>query len=246
MLLLTVVCIIFLLSLYKVITLTRQYRTAWKEYRALEQYAQVIESSDKSTADIVQDTEDVCVTEFIQTSEKQQEEIVVQYYDGFVDIVVDFEALEALNAEVAGWLYVPSVEISYPIVQGTDNDYYLTHTFQKTENKSGAIFLDAGTLMPFEEENTVIHGHNMKDGSMFGRLKRFYQDKRIYARDPYFYVYTKEKTYKYLILDTYVTADASEAYQRFAQAKLVTLSTCYGSVDAEQWLVVQGILVQEK
>lgn len=256
-----VVCIVFLISLHKVITLTLEYRAAWKEYRALEQYVQIIEPSDKNITDTVQDTEEIsetapdkisgiteeiCNTEAAQTSEMQQEELVVQYYEGFIDIAVDFDALTAINPDLCGWLYVPAVAVSYPIVLGTDNDYYLTHTFQKTANKSGAIFLDAGTQTPFEEENTVIHGHNMKDGSMFGRLKKLYHDKRVYAGEPYFYIYTKEKTYKYLIFDRYVTANASEAYLISKEAPVVTLSTCYGDVDAAQWLVVQGLLVDEK
>lgn len=247
---LTVVCVIFLFSLYKVVTLTLEYKTARAEYEDLRQYAaepvwEEMQVSKKEQAEPSKDTTEQ--TEAAKAQEQEaQEEITIQYYEGFADVRVDFDALEALNEEVRGWLYIPSVDISYPIVLGEDNDYYLTHTFQRTENKSGAVFLDAGTLAPFEEDNTVIHGHNMKDGSMFGRLKRLYQDKRTYAAEPYFYIYTREKTYKYLIFDTYVTAEASQAYQCTAEEKLVTLSTCYGRADAEQWLIVQGILTAQK
>ena len=65
-----------------------------------------------------------------------------------------------------GWIYVPKTEVNYPIVQTKDNDYYLHHNFYKEANPGGCIFIASENKNPFNEQNTTIHGHHMKDGSM--------------------------------------------------------------------------------
>ena len=107
-------------------------------------------------------------------------------------ITVDFNALLAENQDVVGWLYVEALGISYPVVQGTDNDYYLHMTYQKTYNFAGTIFIDYANNRNFQDLNTIVYGHNMKDGSMFGILKRFVTE-NAYSTSPYFWMLTPEK-----------------------------------------------------
>ena len=76
--------------------------------------------------------------------------------------------LAAINPDYIGWLTLEDTEISYPVVQ-RDNDYYLNHNFERKENSHGAIFLDGGCDVEFPV--WLIHGHHMKDGTMFGSLK---------------------------------------------------------------------------
>ena len=85
------------------------------------------------------------------------------------------------NSDTVGWLDVLGTKVQYPIVQGTDNQYYVNHTFAKRKNDSGAIFMDSASTSDFSGFNTVIYGHNMKDGSMFSGLRE-YQSQR-YAQD---------------------------------------------------------------
>lgn len=264
-----IVFIVFLFSLYQVVTITLEYKAGRDEYNTLENFVQMEETEIPAAAEPTEGTKETLAAETGATTESAEEEIVMRYHDGFVNMAVDFTALEDINSDFEAWLYVPGASISYPIVLGSDNDYYLTHTFKHEENKAGAIFLDQVTANPFEDYNTIVHGHNMKDGSMFGRLKMFYNDTKVYANNPYFYVYTPEKTYKYLIFSYYVTSDTSdtyvipnteEAYQEYKErllanatykdvegipesAPIVTLSTCYGTNYTEFRLVVHGILV---
>lgn len=86
---------------------------------------------------------------------------------------IDWKALKEKNPEVVGWILIPDTDISYPIVQGSDNSYYLNHTFEKKENYAGAIFMDANANNSFEDRNTIIYGHNVKHGTMFAELENF-------------------------------------------------------------------------
>ena len=151
----------------------------------------------------------------------------------------------------------------YPIVQGTDNDYYLTHSFEKEEIKCGSIFMEAENASDFSDDNTFIYGHNMKDKSMFAKLNQF-KDKQIYKENPEFLIYTENAIYRYSIFSCYV-ADISwdsfnyqfateDAYGEWLQAvknrsiydtgvtpqkdqKTVTLMTCTPSGENYRFLV---------
>lgn len=95
----------------------------------------------------------------------------------------DFTALEKLNPDVAAWLTAEGTPIDYPVVQGRDNDYYLRHLFTGEQNKLGSLFLDYRSDRDFSDQNTVIYGHNMKDGSMFSSLEK-YKEQRYYDSFP--------------------------------------------------------------
>ncbi|MFR2213338.1 MAG: sortase domain-bontaining protein [Ruminococcus sp.] len=72
-----------------------------------------------------------------------------------------------MNPEIIAWIRIPDTRIDYPVVQGTDNEYYLKHTFKKTEHVAGSIFLDKDNSPDFSNRKSILYGHNMKDGSMF-------------------------------------------------------------------------------
>ena len=90
--------------------------------------------------------------------------------------VVDFKALKKMNPDIVAWIRIPDTSIDYPVVQGNDDSYYLTHTFKKTEHVAGAIFLDSDNNADFSDDKNIIYGHNMKDGSMFRGLRNFLDD----------------------------------------------------------------------
>lgn len=182
---------------------------------------------------------------------------------------IDFNELESINKDVAGWLYMEALpDISYPIVQGTDNDYYLHHTYKKEEVFAGSIFMDCKNSKDFSDQNTIVYGHNMKNGSMFGTLKQYKLQETI-GKSPYFWIITPDEAYKYKIFavytanvdgDTYTlikgpgteTVEYGESMKsksdidmgeyEFKQTdKMVTLSTCTG--DSATRFVVQGVRV---
>lgn len=188
--------------------------------------------------------------------------------ENFPDITIDFDQLEVINQALKGWIYIPALNIEYPVVQGTDNIYYLDHTFEKKENKAGAIFMDYNADPLMTDYNTFIYGHNMKNGSMFGKLKNFIRDEELCDSRPYIYYFTREKNYQYLIVSYYVTEDGSYSYSLPAneteyedylsyilalspykcsreipeEGPILTLSTCYGNAGGTQRFLVHGIL----
>ena len=97
----------------------------------------------------------------------------------FTFLQVDFESLQSINPEVIAWIQIPALDISYPVAKGTDNAYYLHHMINGETNKSGSIFMDYHNQEDFTDRNTIIYGHNMRDGSMFGTLEK-YQDPGVY------------------------------------------------------------------
>lgn len=114
-------------------------------------------------------------------------------------LLVDFDCLQAINKDAAAWIDFPGQGVSYPVAAGDDNEYYLNHTFQGRENSAGCIFADyrnSGILM---DDNTILYGHNMKNGSMFGMLNR-YEKESHYKKYPYFDIYVPEGTYRCRII----------------------------------------------
>ena len=193
--------------------------------------------------------------------------------EGTPQFRVNFDELLAINPDTIGWIRFspePSI-ISYPIVQGEDNDEYLHKTFSANENTLGAIFLNAGNQPDFSDRNSIIYGHRMKDGSMFRHLQD-YEERAFWENNPYFYIYTpdgREITYHIYSAgqvedtsDTYLTSFASdEEYQAFldmtkevslydtgveltTEDTIVTLSTCTSASD-EHRFVVRGVKEKE-
>lgn len=86
---------------------------------------------------------------------------------------IDFEALRNLNSDCVAWIYGCDGEIDYPVVLSKDDAYYLTHTISGEVNKAGSIFVDQYAEEPFREFQTILYGHNMKNGSMFHALMNY-------------------------------------------------------------------------
>ena len=182
-------------------------------------------------------------------------------------IEVDFDKLKSVNEDVVGWIYVDALpDISYPIVKGKDNQTYLHQTYEKNYNFAGTIFVDYENSGDFSDCNTLVYGHNMKNGSMFGHLKKFREDDKLYKQDKYFWILTPERNYRYEIITVYTTGVNSDTYTLFKgpgeefekyletikgyseiqtddtdltiKDRIVTLSTCTGNESTR--FVVQG------
>ena len=89
---------------------------------------------------------------------------------------IDFETLKNENSEVVGWLKVYGTSIEYPILKTSNNSFYMTHSFDKTENSAGWAFVDYKNKLDDSDKNSVIYAHNRRDGSMFGTLKYILTD----------------------------------------------------------------------
>ncbi|MDY5541968.1 MAG: class B sortase [Lachnospiraceae bacterium] len=124
---------------------------------------------------------------------------------------VNFESLKGISADAEGWIYFPDMDISYPIVYGRDNAYYLTHMIDGSSNSAGTLFTDQNNSRGFLDTNTIIYGHNMKNGSMFGKLKK-YGKEEYYREHPLFYLCTETGVWEYDIFSVRVVDAASDSY----------------------------------
>ena len=131
-------------------------------------------------------------------------------------ITVDFEALRAVNADVAGWIYCEGTAINYPLLQGPDNDYYLHRSYDGSRNAAGSIFVEELNRPVFADANTILYGHNMRDGSMFAALQNW-ADQSFYEAHPVLWLLTPERDYRVELLAGYTTSADSETYSIFAE-----------------------------
>jgi len=125
----------------------------------------------------------------------------------------DHDALLALNQHAVGYLQIPALNVLLPVVQGDDNDYYLSHAITGESSKNGTLFIDCRNLEGIESQNAIIYGHNMKNGSMFGSLNKFKDAKFFSTGDnKYMYFYIQDKIYKYEIYSVHETPATSSTY----------------------------------
>ena len=97
---------------------------------------------------------------------------------------IDHAALEQINPDYACWLYCPDSPIDYPVVQGADNSRYLHRLFNGERNACGTLFIDCRNLTDFQDPNTLIYGHHMRNGSMFKSIT-YYEDQAWFDSHPY-------------------------------------------------------------
>ena len=138
--------------------------------------------------------------------------------------LMDFTALREKNEEIIGWIKLDETMIDYPIVQGSNNSYYLSRSAEKRSSKSGAIFLDYRAEKDFSNFSSVIYGHNMKAGTMFGGLEKF-KDEDYFKSHETGYLYTLGKTWKLQVVSVAVTQPDSE-YYKYAFSSEIGRASC--------------------
>jgi len=180
---------------------------------------------------------------------------------------IDWNGLLSVNEDVVGWISVPAIDISYPVLQAEDNEYYLHRDIYREYLFAGSVFMDAFNSADLTNHNTILYGHNMRDGSMFAGIKNF-RDEETVSRCRYFWIYTPDAECLYEICSVHYAAVGSETYTvRFsnyaaytgwlsdmqetseiqtgaamqAGDRVVTLSTCTTASSVRT--VVQGKLV---
>ena len=112
---------------------------------------------------------------------------------------IDFAALQAVNPDTAAWLYCPGTPIDYPVMRARDYDYYLRRLPDGAYNANGTLFIDYNNAPDFSGGLTVIYGHHMKTGKMFGSLKG-YKQQAYFEAHPYLYLYTPGGKYRIELL----------------------------------------------
>lgn len=249
---------LFLFSAWKVYSILHEYRSAERQYDSLSQT--VVATSAPQPLSTPAPSQ---VTE--ETPAEEAEPQIVE----LSPISIDFEELKKLSGDIVGWLYMPDTVINYPVVQGTDNDYYLRRFYDGSPSSGGTLFVDYVCPADFSGANTIIYGHNMMNGSMFATLNQF-KDQSFYDEHPVIYLNTPAQNYKIEFFTGYVSDPegriytssfpSAEAYGAFLDEirsysvfdspvsvttndRIVTLSTCaYTGVDRR--FVLAGKLIE--
>lgn len=191
-----------------------------------------------------------------------------------LEIPIDFEELKKENEEIYAWITIPDTVIDYPVLQSsTDDSFYIHRGLDKEYLFAGAIYTEMQNSKDFTDSNTVLYGHNMKDGSMFAGLHNFH-DREYFDKNREILVYTPEHIYHYEIFAAYPFDDrhllnafdtkSKEGFEYYleevysvramdafflekpkvtADDKIITLSTCIGSAPTSRYLV-QGVLTE--
>lgn len=180
----------------------------------------------------------------------------------------DLEALRAVNPDVLGWIEIPGTAISYPLLQGEDNNEYLRHTWLGESNPMGSIFLESTNSRDMDDLHTIIYGHRMRSGTMFADLGK-YQELDFWREHPSVYLALEDGVRRYDVYAAYEAGVKSLVYRldlagreeeliRFgldssvidtgivpkAGDRILTLSTCTGNGYSKRW-VVQSVLAED-
>lgn len=257
-----VLLVVFVFSFANFMREFLTYQQAKNEYKELGKYIKVIPEGEEAPSDAEAEG---------STTEDPEEEEKEQYQ--YPNLQIDYDGLAATNSEFTGVIYIPVLNLTYPIAQSTGNDKYLHTTFEGTRNASGCIFLDCAASKDFSDSNSFIFGHNMKNGTMFGSLKQFLQKEELCDEDPYIYIYQKDQVLVYRIFAYYTIPVRDDVYDDFSgddgydayvadarkhsvyhssqdekidwssRPDLLTLSTCYATGHVNNF-IVQAALVE--
>ena len=187
--------------------------------------------------------------------------------DGYLNI--DCDKLLGMNPDFKCWIDIPGTDISYPVVQSSDNDFYLRRTFEGTSNVGGVIFIDYRSEGDLSGRNTVIYGHRMNDGSMFAGLRE-YMVASFCNEHSEIHLYTQHRVYVYKVFSVSKTTTGSDCFTFAFRSdcdfntwlnrqlersvydmgivpeptdRVITLVTCTGQ---DEWrYVVQAVLTDE-
>lgn len=213
-------------------------------------------------------------TEVEENQEEQGEDIFT--YLGIRDPgkVLDWEYLWEQNEDIYAWIYIPGTNVDYPILQHqTDDSYYLNYNLDGSKGYPGCIYTEKINAKDFSDYNTLIYGHNMKNGTMFRSLHEF-ADEGFFDEYRYIFIYTPEELLVYDIYAAYKFTNAhilysydcftEEGFSSYlnmvteeygssgnfrdgvkvtSEDHIVTLSTCIGG-ETDKRFLVQGVLVE--
>ncbi|GAE32241.1 NPQTN specific sortase B [Halalkalibacter hemicellulosilyticusJCM 9152] len=188
-------------------------------------------------------------------------------------IQMSFDPLLEINEDIVGWITIDGTRIDYPVLQAEDNEYYLNRNYLHDETRAGSLFLDYRNDIHEEDRHTIIYGHRMRDGSMFGQLPRFLEQE-FYEEHSTMMWDTLYEQYDVEIFSAYITTTDfyyietefhdDHHYESFLEEiqersvihsevqvrsndQIITLSTCDYQLDREEGrLVLHGKLTLRK
>ncbi len=232
--------IIFVISFIHIILYLNESNKTKKQIKEIKEDIEIKETDEN--------------TEIIESEEKEEN----PYWD-FIKLNlkdVDLTKLKEQNKDTIGWIEVKGTNVNYPFVQTSDNEYYLTHSFNKTNNSAGWVFMDYRNNIKNLDKNTIIYAHGRYDNTMFGTLKNMFSKKWLNNKNNYlinistdssntmwqiFSMYKINTTSEYLKVNftesdfnNYINLIKNRSEYNFDTSvntndKILTLSTCYNN-----------------
>lgn len=201
---------------------------------------------------------------------EETEEPTAVWVDPYADALaaMDFTALQKVNDEVLGWILIPDTPVSYPLLQGADNEKYLNTTWRGTRSSVGSIFMECENSADLSDFNTIIYGHRTANRSMFGSLK-YYAGQDYWKAHPHIYITDGAGCKTYAVFAAYEVGVRELTYRLgfgdetdkaefldfcvgssvidtgivpACDDQILTLSTCTGRGYDTRW-VVQAVLI---
>lgn len=224
----------------------------YKIAKEKDKISNIVTISEKNGQNVTEEEKTIEETEIV-SSDPYWDFIKMNY------IEVNFEELLKENKETVSWISVNGTNINYPVVQHSNNEYYLNHAFDNSENSAGWVFLDYRNNIENTEKNTIIYGHSRENGTMFGSLKNIINND--WYKNPENYVVkmsTPKENTLWQVFSIYKTAYTNDYIQTTfannneflqflnliknrsiydfktsvgANDKILTLSTCYNQND---------------
>lgn len=245
---------------YKVYTILMEYREGEKTSEALQQFVEMDAAAPAVTPEKTDGEKPAPSEGTTEPSEGVTEPVQPgEWYP-----VVDFDGLLKTNCDVTGWIYIEDTNINEPIVQGTDNKYYVDHMADGTRNSAGSIFIDYRNAPDFSDPHTVIYGHNMKNKTMFAHITE-YKDPEFFKshsmgkimtpagnfqfeviggyvadlRDPAWRLdFETDEEFLYWLQDTMSRSEIGGTYVPDGTERIITLSTCDYVFDDARFVLI--------
>ena len=198
-LLLSVLIVLSLIYIINFFLLKQEAKEQSKLLSAIEIYEK------EGTKEVVQNTAEDGEENIESESEEKGETITTEdtkEQNEKIERMLQVKQLQAQNADIVGWLEIENTNINYPVLQGTDNSYYMTHNYKKEKSKNGSIFLNADYNWNIPSNNLLIYGHNLGNGMMFQELLK-YEKESFYQEHPIIRFTTAEEDAEYEIISVF-------------------------------------------
>lgn len=204
---------LLILSVWQISSILGSYREGQRSYSELEQYVSFSPGVVSPTLPETEPAPPATEPELTPDSTAPVVTTAPTEPDDTLWPSVDFQRLAQINPDIVGWIYIEGTSVSYPIVQGSDNKYYLNHLFDGSYNSAGCIFLDAECTPDLSDRHSIIYGHNMKDQAMFAGLMA-YKEQSFFDAHPVVLILTPECNFRIRLFSGYVADGSESAWKR--------------------------------
>ena len=190
-LLLTALIILSLIYIINFFSLKQEAKEQSKLLNAIDTYEkEVAKNTLEDEERVIEENEETVIGKDTEEQKKETERML------------QVKQLQGQNTDIVGWLEIENTNINYPVLQGADNNYYMTHNYKNEKSKNGSIFLEANYNWNIPSNNLLIYGHNLGNGMMFQELLK-YEKKSFYQEHPVIRFTTAEEDTEYEIISVF-------------------------------------------